>query len=44
MRVLIVDDEQLARDRLARMLASLEGYEVVGEAAHGDDALEQVQA
>jgi two-component system response regulator AlgR len=44
MRVLIVDDEQLARDRLARMLASLEGYEVVGEAAHGVNALEQVQA
>lgn len=44
MRVLIVDDEQLARDRLARMLSSLEGYEVVGEAAHGVAALEQIQA
>jgi two-component system response regulator AlgR len=44
MRVLIVDDEQLARDRLARMVASLEGYEVVGEAAHGVAALEQIQA
>lgn len=44
MRVLIVDDEQLARDRLARMLGSLEGYEVVGEAAHGVAALEQIQA
>jgi two-component system response regulator AlgR len=43
MRVLIVDDEQLARDRLARMLANLEGYEVVGEAAHGVAALEQIQ-
>jgi len=44
MKVLIVDDEQLARDRLARMLGALEGYEVAGEAAHGVAALEQTQA
>ena len=44
MKVLIVDDEQLARDRLARMLGAIEGYQVVGEAAHGVAALEQSQA
>lgn len=43
MRVLIVDDEQLARDRLARMVAALEGYEVVAEAGNGRAALEATQ-
>ncbi len=38
MRVLLVDDENLARDRLNRMLAD-EGYEVVGEAANGAEAV-----
>lgn len=41
MRVLIVDDEALARDRLARMLGQLGDYVVVGQAANGRDALEQ---
>lgn len=41
MRVLIVDDEQLARDRLARMVAALEGHEVVAEAGNGRVALEE---
>ena len=39
MKVLIVDDEQLARDRLARMIAGYDGYEVVGEAANGEEAV-----
>ncbi|MEZ5559276.1 MAG: LytTR family DNA-binding domain-containing protein [Pseudomonadales bacterium] len=39
MKVLIVDDEQLARDRLTRMVGALAGYEVVGEAGNGADAL-----
>jgi two-component system response regulator AlgR len=43
MKVLIVDDEQLARDRLARMVSALEGYVVVGEASNGLGALEQAQ-
>lgn len=42
MKVLIVDDENLARDRLARMLSDIDGYEVAGEAAHGAAAIEQV--
>jgi two-component system, LytTR family, response regulator AlgR len=43
MKVLIVDDEQLARDRLARMVSALDGFEVVGEASNGVQALEQAQ-
>ncbi|MEQ8486441.1 MAG: LytTR family DNA-binding domain-containing protein [Pseudomonadales bacterium] len=44
MKILIVDDEKLARDRLARMVTTLDGHEVVGEAATGRDALQQVAA
>ncbi|MDZ7668665.1 MAG: LytTR family DNA-binding domain-containing protein [Gammaproteobacteria bacterium] len=43
MKILIVDDEQLARDRLARMVADLNDYEVAGQAANGRLALEQAQ-
>jgi len=39
LRVLIVDDEPAARQRLALLLADLD-VEVVGEAAHGLEALE----
>lgn len=42
MRVLIVDDERLARNELRRMLAAIPEVEVVGEARHADDALEQI--
>ncbi|MFP6836799.1 MAG: LytTR family DNA-binding domain-containing protein [Pseudomonadales bacterium] len=42
MKVLIVDDEQLARDRLARMVNGFDAYEVVGEAGNGIDAVQQV--
>lgn len=41
-RVLIADDEPLARERLVRMIDQLEGYHVVGEAATGDQALASV--
>lgn len=40
MRILIVDDEQLARDRLSRMIEGFVDHEVVGEAAHGVQAVE----
>ncbi|MDP2226885.1 MAG: LytTR family DNA-binding domain-containing protein [Moraxellaceae bacterium] len=43
MKVLICDDEALARERLARFLNDLEGYSVVGEAENGRDALEQIE-
>ena len=39
MRILIVDDEQPARERLGQLLGELEGYEAVGEAANGKDAV-----
>jgi DNA-binding LytR/AlgR family response regulator len=39
MRVLVVDDEPLARARLVRMLGRIEGVEVVGEATDGADAI-----
>jgi two-component system response regulator AlgR len=38
-----VDDEKLARDRISRMLADVDGYDVVGEAGHGMEAIEQCQ-
>jgi DNA-binding LytR/AlgR family response regulator len=44
MRVLIVDDEPLARERLTRMLARIDGVEIAGEASDGAEALEQIRA
>lgn len=44
MRVLIVDDEQPARERLRRILERLEGVEVAGEAAGGREAIERYNA
>lgn len=42
MNVLIVDDEQLARQRLRHMLSAME-YKVIGEAETGEQALKQSQ-
>lgn len=39
MRVLVVDDEKPARDRLRQILEDLNEHEVVGEAANGEQAL-----
>jgi two-component system response regulator AlgR len=36
---MIVDDEQLARDRLSRMIEGFDSHEVVGEAANGVEAV-----
>lgn len=44
MRVLIVDDERLARAELRRMLASHPGVQIVGEAANAAEAALQVAA
>ena len=41
MKVLIADDEPLARSRLRELLAEIGGYQIVGEAANGKDALQQ---
>ncbi len=40
MKVLIVDDEKPARDRLRQLLDDFGKYEVVGEAGNGEDAIE----
>lgn len=42
MRVLLVDDEALALDRLATFFADIEDVEVVGRARDGDEALEKI--
>ena len=39
MKVLIVDDEKPARDRLRQILDDEDDYEVVGEAGNGQDAI-----
>jgi len=38
--VVIVDDEPPARSRLRQLVGDLEGFRVVGEASHGEEALE----
>lgn len=43
MRVLIVDDEEPARRRLARLLAALPDVTIAGEAADGIEALARIQ-
>jgi len=43
-RVLIVDDEKLARARLARMLGDLGAHDVVGESVNGVEALGMAQS
>ncbi len=44
MRVLLVDDEALALDRLTALVADIDGAEVVGAASNGDEALAQIVA
>lgn len=44
LRVLIVDDEPLARQRIADMLASQKDVEIVGEADNGDAAVASIQS
>jgi two-component system response regulator AlgR len=43
MKILIVDDEKPARDRLSRMVNRLADYEVVAEAGDGKQALQKAQ-
>ena len=42
MRVLLVDDEDLALDRLRTFFNDIEGVEIVGQAQNGDEALEAI--
>lgn len=41
MRVLIVDDEKLARERLRELLAEIGSHTIVGEAMNGNEAVER---
>lgn len=41
MRVLIVDDEKLARERLRELLTDIGNYNIVGEAMNGSEAIER---
>ena len=43
MKCLVVDDEALARERLARLLEELAGWELCGEAGSGAEALRQAE-
>jgi two-component system, LytTR family, response regulator len=43
-RVLVVDDEPLARMRIEDVLAGIEGAQVVGTATNGIEAIEQIRA
>jgi DNA-binding LytR/AlgR family response regulator len=43
MRVLIVDDETPARERLKRLLADFEDVQLVGESRDGVEAVEQIE-
>ena len=44
MKLLVVDDEPLARERLAGMLSGVPGCSVAGEAANGREAVEKALA
>jgi two-component system response regulator AlgR len=44
MKLLLVDDEPLARQRLAALLRELGGQEVVGEAGNGREAVERAES
>lgn len=44
MKVLIVDDEALARDRLADLVSDLDDFDVVGKASEGHSALSMAES
>ena len=39
MKILIVDDEKPARDRLRQLIDDFDDYEVAAEAANGEEAI-----
>jgi two-component system response regulator LytT len=43
LRTIVIDDEKLARDRLAGFLAGLGGIELIGEASNGVEAVRMIE-
>jgi len=43
LRVLVADDELIARKRVARLVSSMPGFELVAECASGEEVLERVR-
>lgn len=43
MKVFLVDDALVIRQRLAKMLATVKGVQVIGEAEEADDAIQSVR-
>jgi two-component system LytT family response regulator len=43
-KTLIIDDEQLARQRLTRLLKPYHVFDIIGEAVNGQDGLEKIEA
>ena len=43
MRLVIVDDETLARERVRQLVSDFPGWEIVGEAENGRKALEVIR-
>jgi two-component system LytT family response regulator len=42
-KTLIIDDEQLARQRLIRLLNAYDNFDIIGEAVNGQDGLEKIE-
>ena len=42
LKILVIDDEAPARNRLRRMLANIKGVQMIGEAATGHEALQLI--
>jgi two-component system LytT family response regulator len=42
-KTLIIDDEQLARQRLIRLLKAYDDFEIIGEAINGQDGFEKIE-
>lgn len=43
-RVMVVDDHQLVRTGISRLLADVDGVEIAGQAGSGEEALEMIKA
>jgi len=42
-KTLVIDDEQLARQRLIRLLGGYDNFDIIGEAINGQDGLEKIE-